>query len=286
MRKPELSGRMSKWSVHLSRYNIRHDPRTAIKSHALADFVSDFSPAIQNLADREILTLKGDKDAEVWQMHIDGASNQRGAARDSKMIAYLKVAKELKEKFRDCKLKQVPRDQNAEADALATLGATFKPTELANISIAHVLEPSIQKAKEVDKGELEDQQDVGNGARVLSSTNDQSTDPDWRTPYIDWLRHGKLPDDKKEVRGFIMKASRFMLIDNVLFRKSLAGPYLRCLDKQEAQTILHALHSGECGNHAGGRSLSNKALRQGNFWPTMRADSAEYARKFDACQHS
>ncbi|XP_074288333.1 uncharacterized protein LOC141613492 [Silene latifolia] len=59
-----------------------------------------------------------------------------------------------------------------------------------------------------------------------------------------------------------MKASRFVLVDNVLFRKSLAGPYLRCLDREEAQTVLHAIHNGECGNHAGGRSLSNKALSQ------------------------
>ncbi|XP_074292891.1 uncharacterized protein LOC141619773 [Silene latifolia] len=203
------------------------------------------------------------------------------------MIAYLKVAKELKQKFRDCKLKQVPRDQNVEADALATLGVTFKPMELANIPIAHVLEPSIQKLEEADKGELEDQQD---GAAVLSNTDgqpaDQSADQadnwDWRTPYLDWLRHDKLPDDKKEVRGFKMKASSFTLIDNVLFRKSLAGPYLRCLDKQEAQTVLYAFHNGKCGNHAGGRSLSNKALRQGYIWPSMRADSAEYARKCDA----
>ncbi|XP_074263691.1 uncharacterized protein LOC141586379 [Silene latifolia] len=285
MRKPELSGRMSKWSVYLSGYDIRYDPRTAIKSQALADFVSDFSLAIQNLVDKEILTLQGNKEAEAtnneteYEALILGMKlalelgirnlqafsdsllivnhvNDEYVARDSKMIAYLKVVKELKQKFRDCKLKQVPRDQNVEADALATLGATFKPTELANIPIAHVLGPSIQKVEEADKGELEDQQD---GATVLSSTDghsddqsaDQADDRDWRTPYLDWLKHGKLPDDKKEVRGFKMKPYRFTLIDNVLFRKSLTGPYLRCLDKQEAHTIFHALHSGECGKMKG-----------------------------------
>ncbi|XP_074271309.1 uncharacterized protein LOC141595241 [Silene latifolia] len=299
---PELSGRMSKWSIHLSGYDIIYDPRTAIKSQALADFVSDFSPAIQNRAGEEILTLKGKEEGDliaqavryelkatnneieyealilgmqlalelgVRNLQIFSDSllivnhvNDEFIARDSKMIAYLKVAKELKQKFRDCKLKRVPRDQNVEADALATLGATFKPTELSNIPIAHILEPSIQKLEEADNGELEDQQD---GAVVLPTTygqtavqpNDQSADQtddwDWRTPYLDWLRYGKLPDDKKEIRGFKMKTSRFILIDNVLFRKSLAGPYLRCLDKQEAHTVLHALHSGECGSHAGAR---------------------------------
>ncbi|XP_074298064.1 uncharacterized protein LOC141628876 [Silene latifolia] len=199
MRKPELSGRMSKWSIHLSGYDIRYDPRTAIKSQALADFVSDFSPAIQNMADEEILTLKGNQEGDLiahavrsefkannnetdYEALILGMQvalelgirnlqvfsdsllivnhvNDEYIARDSKMVAYLKVAKELKQKFRDFKLKQVPKDQNVEADALETVGATFKPTELANIPIAHVLEPSIQKLEEADKGELEDQQD-------------------------------------------------------------------------------------------------------------------------------
>ncbi|XP_074291106.1 uncharacterized protein LOC141617873 [Silene latifolia] len=155
-----------------------YDPRTAIKSQPLADFVSDFSPAIQNLADKEILTLKGSREAEealilgiqlvlelgVRNLQISSDSlltvshvNDEFIARDLKMIAYLKVAKELKQKLKDCKIKQIPRDQNVEADALATLGATFKPTKLSSIPIAHMLEPSIQKLEEVDRGELEDQ---------------------------------------------------------------------------------------------------------------------------------
>ncbi|XP_074297647.1 uncharacterized protein LOC141628395 [Silene latifolia] len=142
-----------------------------------------------------------------------------------------------------------------------------------------MLEPSIQKLGEADKGELEDQQD---GAALLPTTdgqtavqpNDPSADQtdnwDWRMPYLDWLRHGKLPDDKKEVRGFKMKASRFVLIDNALFRKSLAGPYLRCLDKQEAQTVLHALHNGECENHVGGRSFFKCITLDSNIYGTLK----------------
>ncbi|XP_074293538.1 uncharacterized protein LOC141620612 [Silene latifolia] len=197
---------MSKWSVHLSGYDIQYNPRTAMKSQALADFVSDFSPAIQNLADEEILALEGNRD----------------------------------------------------------------PTELSSIPIAHILKPSIQKTNEINRGELEDQQDEVGVQTTTEAVEDsqppdqpaiQADDWDWRTPYLDWLRHSKLPDDKSKVRAFRVKSSRFILIDDTLFRKSLEGPYLRCLDKEEAQTVLHALHSGECGNHAGDMSLSNKALR-------------------------
>ncbi|XP_074288040.1 uncharacterized protein LOC141613198 [Silene latifolia] len=209
----------------------------------------------------------------IDSLQIVNHLNDEFIARDSKMVAYLKVAKELKQKFKTCKLKQIPRDQNVEADALATLGATFKPTELSSIPIAHMMEPSIQKVDEIDRGELEDQQDelgvqatteVGANSQPTNRSPDQpatqADDWDWRTPYLDWLRNNKLPDDRKEIRGFKMRASRFILIDDILFRKSVAGPYLRCLDKQEAQTVLHALHIGECGNHAGAGVCQTKLL--------------------------
>ncbi|XP_074317102.1 uncharacterized protein LOC141653278 [Silene latifolia] len=121
-------------------------------------------------------------------------------------------------------------------------------------------------------------------AEVVCITSSEEETPDWRKPYQDWLQNNTLPIDKKEVRSFRMKASRFILIDGVLFRNFLAGPYLRCLDREESQAVLHALHSGECGNLAGGKSLSKKAMRQRYFWPTMRKDPMEFAKKCDDCQ--
>ncbi|XP_074301315.1 uncharacterized protein LOC141632693 [Silene latifolia] len=219
MRKPELSGRMTKWSVHISGYDLQFEPRTAIKSQALADFVSDLCPATRGEAEEGMLTITGSQDSEIWTLYIDGASNARGAgvglvhrspkgdmivqavrcefkatnkeaeyealilgmqmtselkvrnlrvysdsllvvnhvnneyvSRDLKMIAYLKVATEQKSKFRTFKITQVPRDQNVEADALATLRATFQPTELSNIPITHVLTPAIRRSR-IESGE-------------------------------------------------------------------------------------------------------------------------------------
>ncbi|XP_074265469.1 uncharacterized protein LOC141587901 [Silene latifolia] len=102
------------------------------------------------------------------------------------------------------------------------------------------------------------------GARTLVSTVGQQ-DADWRVPYINWLRDGTLPEDRKEAQSFRIKASR-------------------CLSKEEAETLLQDVHGGECGNHAGGRSLSNKILRQRYFWPTMRADAINHAKRCESCQ--
>ncbi|XP_074313705.1 uncharacterized protein LOC141648896 [Silene latifolia] len=153
MRKPELSGRMAKWSIHLSGYDLKFEHRAAIKSQALADFVSDFYPSLQTQAEKDILTLEEDKGEQTWELNVDGASNIKGAgvglvlkspqgdllvqaircefkasnneaeyealilARDPTMMAYLEIAQELKLRFKTFNIKQIPRDQNVEADA-------------------------------------------------------------------------------------------------------------------------------------------------------------------------
>ncbi|XP_074315143.1 uncharacterized protein LOC141651324 [Silene latifolia] len=313
MRKPELSGRMTKWSVHLSGYDLQFEPRTAIKSQALADFVST-SPATHGEAEEGILAITGNRDGEIWTLYIDGASNARGAgvglvlrspkgdmivqaircefkatnneaeyealifgmqmasglkvrnlrvysdsllvvnhvnneyvARDSKMIAYLKIATEQKLKFRTFKITQVPREQNVEAGALATLGSTFQPTELSNVPITHVLTPAIQREPYQRPVKEDVHMQCAQGARTLVSTVGQQ-DADWRILYLNWLRDGTLPEDRKEAQSFRIKASRYIMIDNILFRKSLAGPCLRCLSKEEVKKDLQDVHSGECGN--------------------------------------
>ncbi|XP_074300370.1 uncharacterized protein LOC141631625 [Silene latifolia] len=218
MRKPELSGRMAKWSIHLSGYDLKFEPRTAIKSQALADFISDFSPSLQMQAEKEILTLEEDKGEQMWELNVDGASNIKGAgvgllaldlkirhlqvysdsqlivnhvnnsyvARDSTMMAYLEIAQALKLRFQTLNIKQIPRDQNVEPDALAALGATFKAGTISTVPIVHVLEPAISKAEQDNEGTGGSPQSQEKG--VLANTTTKKRSVDWRKPYQDWLR--------------------------------------------------------------------------------------------------
>jgi hypothetical protein len=40
-RNPKASARIAKWAAELSEYNVTFEPRTAIKSQVLADFIVD-----------------------------------------------------------------------------------------------------------------------------------------------------------------------------------------------------------------------------------------------------
>ena len=51
------TGRLTKWAVELSEYDISYQPCTAIKSQALADFIADFAPSAQAQANSELLAI-------------------------------------------------------------------------------------------------------------------------------------------------------------------------------------------------------------------------------------
>ena len=43
--KPETSGRLIKWAIELSEFDIRYKPRTPVKGQVLADFTMEFTPS-------------------------------------------------------------------------------------------------------------------------------------------------------------------------------------------------------------------------------------------------
>lgn len=64
LQKPNTSGRMVKWAVELSQFDIKYKHRTSIKGQALADFVAEFrsNPTEELSCDTP------------WELFIDGSS--------------------------------------------------------------------------------------------------------------------------------------------------------------------------------------------------------------------
>ncbi|KAL5840569.1 hypothetical protein ACOSQ4_013177 [Xanthoceras sorbifolium] len=101
--KPELSGRLVKWTVELSEHDISYQPRTAIKSQALADFIADFTPGILQQAKEELCTLLCDTSKEDWTLagHVIersircGFKTTNNEAEYEALIAGLTLAKDL-----------------------------------------------------------------------------------------------------------------------------------------------------------------------------------------------
>ena len=101
---------------------------------------------------------------------------------------------------------------------------------------------------------------------------------------MEYLQNGTIPKEDKIERAFRTMTSRFIIIQCKLYKKNVAGPYLRCLEDHEVAKVLKEIHKGDCGNHTRGRSLCSKALRTIYYWVTMKKDSFLHVQKCDACQ--
>ena len=68
MNKLEAVGRLIQWVVELSEFDIRYQPRHAIKAQALTDFIAEFTPNYDY--------LDGMEDSKKWVVHVDDSSTQ------------------------------------------------------------------------------------------------------------------------------------------------------------------------------------------------------------------
>ena len=92
-----------------------------------------------------------------------------------------------------------------------------------------------------------------------------------------------LSDEKDTTRKLKVRASRFVLIKDVLYKKGLSHPYLRCLVPKEVEYVIREVHKGIYGNHSGARSLVHKLISPGYYWPTMQKDAGAYVKTCDKC---
>ncbi|KAK0590511.1 hypothetical protein LWI29_028201 [Acer saccharum] len=185
-------------------------------------------------------------------------------ARDESMIAYLELAKELLERFKEYRIVQVPREENEQADALAKLAFATINIWPRTISMIRLLQPSIVKSKEV--GAVFGERDS------------------WITPIKEYLVNDVLPSDPLEAKRLKYRAMRYSVLNGELYKRGYSRVLQRCVGPEEAEGILRSIHSGNCGNHAGGVSLAHKTLRQGFYWPTLFADAKRVAARYEVCQ--
>ncbi|XP_075479274.1 uncharacterized protein LOC142520160 [Primulina tabacum] len=260
----EVSGHMVKWTIELGEYDIEYKPRVAIKAQALSDFLSE---------------MVQPNEEEVWRVFVDGASSLAGCgvgvviisppgekiklalridsrvtnneaeyrlswlgvyeAKDDRMLKYLQLIKARAEVFIDWSIEQIPREQNSEADTLAKMAAS-----LSEVNTREVLRVS----------------------RLILYTEEEilpESKDCWMTPLIKFIISNELPEDKARAQKIKRQAPRFVLLNNVLYRRSFQGPLLKCLYEKEVDYVLREIHEGCCAEHLGGISLARKTMLAG-----------------------
>ncbi|XP_074327439.1 uncharacterized protein LOC141665356 [Apium graveolens] len=200
----------------------------------------------------EVKHLWAFSDSMLVVKHFSGEYEQR----DPRTKAYATKVKDASLSFETFELSQIGRENNGRADALSRLASAETHNLTGSIYLTDAKMPSIEK-----KEYLEIRQ--GN---------------DWMNPLRNFIEKGILPPDRSEALKINYRVSSYTILNGRMYRRSVSQLLLRCLNTEEQRQALEAVHEGICGEHLAGRSLAFIILRQGFFWPSLKAMPASMPR--------
>ncbi|GKV37979.1 hypothetical protein SLEP1_g45937 [Rubroshorea leprosula] len=285
LQKLELSGRLIRWSVELSEYDLKFQPCTTIKGQAVADFLVEC-----------ISATKEEKAPEhpVWVLYVDGAANIEGSGAGAVLVGPdgFKSEHALRFKFQTT-------NNVAEYEALIyglKLASELKVQSIQVFSDSQLVvgqvngsceirDPQLGRYASVDinpqRSTIVEVLDTPSYTDFTVECQLLSTDPStlsWTTSLINYLQSGELPEDPSAAKLIKRRAAHFTLIDNQLYKRAASMPLLRCLTPYEAEYAVREVHEGVCGTHIGGKTLARKLLRHGYYWRTMVEDAQNYVK--------
>ncbi|XP_070019609.1 uncharacterized protein [Nicotiana sylvestris] len=212
-KKPVPTGRLAKWQILLTKFDIIYVTRTTMKAQVLADHLvenpvgEEYEPLKTYFPNEEVMHIdKVEQDEKpCWKLFFDGAANMK-------------------------EFRHIPRIRNEVADALATLASMLHHPDKAYVDPLHI--------------QVRDQHAYCN---VVEEELDGEP---WFHDIREYIKMGVYPvqatsDQKRTIRRL---ASGFFLSGGVLYKRIPDHRLLRCIDAKQALTIMVEVHSGVHGD--------------------------------------
>ena len=112
---------------------------------------------------------------------------------------------------------------------------------------------------------------------VLSS---ETSSNDWRIEIANYLRNPTW----KVTRKLRYKLTKYLLLDDQLYYKTVDGVLLKCLNQEEAKVLMGEVYEGIYGAHQSAYKIKWIIHRTGYFWPIILEDYFEYYKGHQDCQ--
>jgi hypothetical protein len=103
---------------------------------------------------------------------------------------------------------------------------------------------------------------------------------DWRADIINYLKDSA----RGAPRRIRYKATKYVLIGDDMFYRTMEGLLLKCLGPSAANQLLHDVHEGACGTHQSTHKMKWLIRWSGYYCPSMLEDCFKYYKGCQACQ--
>ncbi|VFQ94022.1 unnamed protein product [Cuscuta campestris] len=180
-------------------------------------------------------------------------------AREGRMAQYKDLILALLKGFKEFKIAQIPRAENADADLLSKL-TQYAPEHVSKLARVEILDQASIEKLEVAAITGESQSDRSNLV---------GADDNWMYDLMEYLMDGTLPEQDDRARKVKLRAPRFQVLDGKLYKRAFGGPLLRGLTNREAERVIAEVHEGVCAAHQMSRTLSQRIILLGYYWPTI-----------------
>ncbi|XP_039173498.1 uncharacterized protein LOC120295942 [Eucalyptus grandis] len=315
--RPALVGKLAKWQILISEFDVQHMPQKSVKGRAIADLLAENSGVSNDddsFLDDRVLSVNEDS----WKMFFDGACGQtisvaaklifpctNNVAEYEACILGLQVAIEMG-------VAKLMVFGDSTLIILQTVGE-WKTKDAKLLSYHKYLEDLVKEFDEISFEYLPRAHNQFADALATLSSMLQVTDgleveplkievlpkptyymiiteePDGKPWYYDIMNYIKRQEFPKGStladRKYIMKmASKFFVSGENLYKRSYDSVLLRCVDATEATQIMQEVHEGICSPHMNGHMMAKKIMRLGYYWLTLESDYIKHVRSCHRCQ--
>ncbi|GJT28104.1 reverse transcriptase domain-containing protein [Tanacetum coccineum] len=266
MSRPEVAGRLQKWSIMLGEHNITYRPRTSVKGQILTDFlVEKPEEASADMSEKEI-PPEGAEFTYALRFQFTASNNE---AEYEALLAGLRIAAQM---------------------GVRNIRVSVDSKLVANQVLGTYIAKEENMIKYLEKFRAFIKTGPGRGTprkvhpRARGGGHGQGRGPNLDNTHNRVPERWGPPGRQEEASKLRIKARQYELMDGILYRRSFLRPWLRCVGPLQADYVIREIHEGSCSMHAGPRSVVAKAMRSGYYWPTMHRDARDMILKCKDCQ--
>jgi len=293
---PIMSGRIGKWILALSEFDLRYESAKAVKGQIMADFVTQHYGVVDAL---EIVP---------WTLFFGGSTCDRGAGIGIVLISprgkkyefslpIVATSTNNQDEYQAL-IKGLELLKEVHADAVEIFGdSMIVINQLAGIYecrsevLIAYYERCVQLLREFKDFRLEHiprlhneeanrlAQHASGYQPILDMLSVVSAD-DWRKEMIDYLKD---PSRKVE-RRVRFQATKYVLLEEELYYRTIDGVLLKCLGGDEARSLMGEIHEGVCGALQSAFKMKWMIRRNEYYWPTILEDCFKYFKGCQGCQ--